>query len=96
MATKKRSNRRRSPHKSKKRSPRKNRRSPRKNRRSPRRRSNRGMTKEKCNSYLQGKIKKNMGEYKNGRYASRQQAIAVSYSQVKKKYPACSRYFSRK
>ena len=35
-------------------------------------------------------------EYKSGRYKSRQQALAVSYSQTKKISPYCSRYFKRK
>ena len=47
--------------------------------------------KNKCRSYLKNKIRKNMKEYKSGRYSSRAQALAVSYSQVKKKYPKCSR-----
>jgi len=63
---------------------------PRKSRRS--RRSPRG----KCRSYLQKKIKKNMAEYKSGRYSSRAQAVAVSYAQVKKKYPSCKRSLSKK
>jgi hypothetical protein len=50
----------------------------------------------KCRSYLQKKIKKNMAEYKSGRYSSRAQAVAVSYAQVKKKYPACKRSLSKK
>jgi hypothetical protein len=45
---------------------------------------------------LKKKIRKNMDEYKSGRYSSRQQALAVSYSQVKKMSPYCSRYFKRK
>jgi len=53
-------------------------------------------TKAQCNSFLRRKIKKNMNEYKQGRYVSRQQALAVSYSQLKKKSPYCSRYFKRK
>ena len=51
--------------------------------------------KDKCYKYLKSKIKINMSEYKRGRYSSRQQALAVSYSQTKKKYPGCSRYFKR-
>ena len=50
----------------------------------------------KCRSYLQKKIKKNMTEYKSGRYSSRAQAVAVSYAQVKKKYPSCKRSLSKK
>lgn len=53
-------------------------------------------TKSKCKDLLQKKVKKNMQEYKKGRYVSRQQALAVSYSQVKKASPYCNRYFKRK
>lgn len=53
-------------------------------------------TNSACNQLLKKKIRKNMDEYKSGRYSSRQQALAVSYSQVKKMSPYCSRYFKRK
>jgi len=53
-------------------------------------------TKSACNQLLKKKIRKNMDEYKSGRYSSRQQALAVSYAQVKKMSPYCSRYFKRK
>ena len=43
----------------------------------------------KCNKFLQTKIKVNLKEYKKGKYKSRKQAIAVSYSQTKKKFPKC-------
>lgn len=39
------------------------------------------------NSYLQKKIKENMREWKEGRWVSQKQALAVSYSQARKKYP---------
>ena len=68
-------------------------RSRRRSRKSSRRSSRKG---GKCRSYLQKKIKKNMAEYKSGRYSSRAQAVAVSYSQVKKKYPACKRSLTKK
>ena len=51
---------------------------------------------KKCYIMLSNKIKKNLQEYKSGRYVSRQQAIAVSYSQVRDKFPSCKKYFSRK
>ena len=76
-------------HKSRgRRSPRKSR--SRKSRLSPRK------SKGKCREYLQKKISKNIKEYKSGRYSSRAQAVAVSYSQVNKKYPSCKRVLSRK
>ena len=52
-------------------------------------------TRKSCESYLRKKIRANMKEYNEGRYASRQQAIAISYSQTRKRFPSCSRYFSR-
>ena len=43
-----------------------------------------------CKQALQKKIKINIDEYKTGRWVSPKQAIAVSYSQVKRKYPQCN------
>jgi len=54
------------------------------------------LTKVECNKLLREKISINLDEFKEGLYKSRQQAIAVSYSQVKKKHPSCGRYFSKK
>ena len=64
-------------------------------RKSFRRRSTRKSSK-KCRERLQKKIRINMGEYKSGRYSSRAQALAVSYAQIKKKYPSCKRSLSKK
>ena len=36
-----------------------------------------------------------MKEYRSGRYVSPAQAIAVSYSQVQKRYPKCKRFLKR-
>jgi len=60
--------------------------------------SKRGSLKKFCRSKLSNKIKINMNEYKKGnkRIKSAIQAIAVAYSQVKKKYPKCSRSLKRK
>ena len=52
-------------------------------------------TKVGCNDLLRNKIRTNMKELKDGRFASRQQAIAVSYSQVRKYSPYCNRYFKK-
>ena len=52
-------------------------------------------TKSRCQSYLKRKIRANMDEYKRGRFSSRSQALAVSYSQTKKKLPYCSRYLKQ-
>ena len=48
-----------------------------------------------CRQYLSKKIAINMKEYKEGVYASPKQAIAVSYSQVKKLYPHCKKELSK-
>ncbi len=55
------------------------------------RRRSKSKSKSKCRKYLSAKIKKNMGEYHMGLYSSRAQAVAVSYSQTRKKHPACKR-----
>ena len=54
--------------------------------------------KDFCRSKLSNKIKINMKEYKQGnkRIKSAIQAIAIAYSQIKKKYPKCSRSLKRK
>lgn len=44
------------------------------------------ISKKKFNKYLQKKIRKNMEEYEKGRWKSRKQALAVSYSQARKKF----------
>lgn len=49
-----------------------------------------GAGQDKCRLYLQTKIRKNMDEFKAGRFVSRAQAIAVSYSQLRKAYPECA------
>ena len=54
-------------------------------RKSPKRR------KSLCKKRLSDKIRINMKEFKLGKFKSRQQALAVSYSQVSKKHPACKR-----
>jgi hypothetical protein len=56
----------------------------------------RSYRKSRCRKILSRKIGKNMKEYKKGRYSSREQAIAVSYSQVRKSNPSCSRSLRRK
>jgi uncharacterized Zn finger protein (UPF0148 family) len=45
-----------------------------------------------CKKKLSNKIRFNIRE---GKFKSRKQAIAVSYSQIKKKYPECKKYFER-
>ena len=50
-------------------------------------------TQSECKKKLSKKIKINMEELKTGKFSSRSQAIAVSYSQIKKKYPDCNQYF---
>ena len=46
------------------------------------------MNKKRCSSLLSKKIKLNSKKFSNHK-----QTIAVSYSQVKKKYPSCKKYF---
>uniref|UniRef100_A0A6C0I506 Uncharacterized protein n=1 Tax=viral metagenome TaxID=1070528 RepID=A0A6C0I506_9ZZZZ len=50
-----------------------------------------------CRSLLSNKISINMKEYKSGnkKIKSPLQAIAVAYSQIKKKYPECSKSLKR-
>ena len=45
---------------------------------------------------VSNKIAINMKEYKQGRYKSPKQAIAVAYSQVLKKSPKCKKVLKRK
>ena len=49
-------------------------------------------TKQFCKNALKQKISINIREK---RWSSPKQAIAVSYSQVKKWYPRCKKYFER-
>jgi hypothetical protein len=46
-------------------------------------------SKKLCRKRLSKKISVNMKEYKSGRWKNRKQALAVSYSQIRKKYPEC-------
>ena len=78
------------------RSRRSRRKSSRRSKRRSKRRSPRKSPSKKCKEHLQKKIKINMAEYKSGRYSSRAQALAVSYAQVKKKYPSCKRSLTKK
>ena len=48
-------------------------------------------SKKVCRKRLSKKISVNMKEYKSGRWKNRKQALAVSYSQIRKKYPECVR-----
>jgi len=48
-----------------------------------------------CQQRLQKKIKENMKEFEEGKFANRSQALAVAYSQVAKKYPGCRKYYQR-
>ena len=51
---------------------------------------------KKCKKMLSEKIAINMREFKQGRYKSPKQAIAVSYAQLCKKSPICNRVFSNR
>ena len=52
------------------------------------------MTSTQCKQALKEKIQINMREYNKKRYSSRQQALAVSYSQIGKKHPSCKKHWS--
>jgi hypothetical protein len=49
------------------------------------------MKSPKGKKYLQYKIKKNMKEWKKGKWVSQKQALAVSYSQTRKRFKELSR-----
>ena len=66
-----------------------------KKRRSRKKRSSKKKSVGKCKQLLRDKIRVNMDEYKAGRWPSRSQAIAVSYSQVMKAHPACRRWLRK-
>jgi hypothetical protein len=53
-------------------------------------------TKNRCQSLLKKKISINMKEYNEGKFVSRPQAVAVSYSQVRKSFPGCKGFFGAK
>ena len=55
----------------------------------------RSRSRSKCKKYLQAKIGINVNEFHKGRFVSKNQAIAVSYSQVSRKHPACKRFLSK-
>mgnify|MGYP001351110657 CR=1 FL=1 len=46
-----------------------------------------------CKNKLKRKINFNMKKYEKGEWSSRSQAIAVSYSQIKKSHPMCKTFF---
>lgn len=54
------------------------------------------MTSRKCKKLLSSKIGINIAEFKQGRYVSKSQAIAVSYFQIKKKYPSCKNKLNKR
>ena len=63
--------------------------------RKSKRRSKSKCKSSKCKKYLQKKIGINISEFKNGLYVSKSQAIAVAYSQVRKKHPSCRRVIKK-
>ena len=67
-----------------------------KSRKSVKSRKSRKSRKSKCREYLKDKIAMNINEMKEGRYISKSQAIAVAYSQIRKKHPSCKRILTRK
>ena len=49
---------------------------------------------KKCLRSFKKKLTTNLSEYKKGIYVSSKQALAITYSQVLKKEPKCSKYIS--
>jgi len=49
-----------------------------------------------CAELLKEKIRTNLAEYKKGKYVSPLQAIAVSYSQLRARYPSCKQVFTKR
>jgi len=74
------------------------RKSMRKSLKKPIRKSMRKSLKKFCRNKLSNKIKINMREMKSGnkRIKSPLQAIAIAYSQIRKKYPKCSKNLKSK
>lgn len=54
------------------------------------------INKEQCEQFFHYKVGKNMKEYELGRWKSRQQAIAVSYSETEQIYPRCEKFLGKK
>ena len=65
-------------------------------RKSTRKSSRKSSRKSQCRKWLSDKIGINMAELKKGRWVSRSQAIAVSYSETNKKHPSCKKILSRR
>jgi len=53
-------------------------------------------TNNRCQGLLKKKISINMKEYNAGKFVSRPQAVAVSYSQVRKSFPGCNKFIGSK
>jgi len=53
-------------------------------------------TNNRCQGLLKKKISINMKEYNAGKFVSRPQAVAVSYSQVRKSFPRCNKFIRSK
>jgi hypothetical protein len=51
---------------------------------------------KRCSDLLKEKIRINISEFNKGKFVSIQQAIAVAYSQIAKKYPSCKSTFTKK
>jgi hypothetical protein len=54
-------------------------------------RKSKGKIKGKCQQYFDKKVRKNMREYKDGKWGSPKQAVAISYSQTRKR-KGCSNF----
>jgi hypothetical protein len=45
---------------------------------------------------LKEKIRINLAEYKKGKFVSPLQAIAVSYNELRARYPSCKQVFTKR
>jgi hypothetical protein len=55
----------------------------------PRKKTSAKKSKKQCKDLLQKKIRINITEFKKGRWKSPKQAVAVSYSQIRQRFPEC-------
>ena len=49
-----------------------------------------------CAELLKEKIRINLAEYKKGKFVSPLQAIAVSYNELRARYPSCKQVFTKR
>lgn len=52
-------------------------------------------SKPTCKNYLKKKIKRNLKNFEKENFKNKTQALAISYSQVKKNHPQCKRVLKK-